>query len=56
MSIQTLQIIAHRNQARIVGNSIIEQTLAEKVCAFMQQGKTQWLSRLLEDGDWAQIM
>ena len=53
---QTLQIIADRNQARIVGNSIIEQTLAKKVRAFVHHDKTQWFSCLLEDGDWAQIM
>ena len=55
ISIQTLQIITDTNQARIEGNSFLEKTLAEKVRAFIQQDKTQWFSRLLQDSDWAQI-
>ena len=55
ISMQTLQIIADRDQARIEGNTFLELTLAKKVRASVQQVKTQWFSRLLQDGDWAQI-
>ena len=42
ISMQTLQIIADRDQARVRGNSFLEQTLAKKVRASVQQNKTQW--------------
>ena len=53
ISMQIVQIIADRNQARIEGNSFIEQMFAKKVRAFVQQNKAQWFSRLLHDGDLA---
>ena len=41
ISMQTLQIIADRDQARVEGNSFLDQTLTKKFRALVQQDKTQ---------------
>ena len=51
----TLQLLSERDQARIDDNPNLEQVLAKKVRASVQHDKSQWLSKLIESGDWDQI-
>ena len=48
-------MIANRDQARHDGNHALEQTLAKQVRACVQHDKSQWLTRLIENGDWSAI-
>ena len=55
ISIETLHVTADRDQARHEGNYVLEQTLAKKVRASVQHDKSQWLTRLIANGNWNAI-